>query len=138
MPRAASQPSRALRVNSASSGIRWIPDRRFSGMIAAFVWVLIGFMIVPADFNYTDFNAEGSTSGPFVLFPLITVGNLVLIWRRSLALLVLRRMNTLFLAFLFLAAVSIAWSANPEVTLRRLIRLYAIVSISFAFVLVGW
>jgi exopolysaccharide production protein ExoQ len=100
--------------------------------------MLIAFMIVPADFNYTDFNATGSKSGPFILITLITAGALVLVWRRSLAVLLIRRINPFFLIFLALATLSVVWSIDPAVTLRRIFRLYAIVAIGLAFALVGW
>src|SRR5450631_3544515 len=137
MPRLAIQRFRASRFKSTPPGIRWVSDRRYSGLIGGLVWVLIAFMIVPADFNYSEYT-ESSTSGPIILITLITVGTLILVWRHSLAVVLLRRVNPFFLAFLVLAAVSFIWSADPTVTLRRLIRLYAIVAIGFAFVLVGW
>jgi exopolysaccharide production protein ExoQ len=138
MPRQVPQRLPSSRVPSLLRGGRWVVDGGYARLIAGLVWVLIIFMIIPADFNYSSFNAEGSTSGPVILITLIAVGTLAVLWRRSLAVALFSRINPFFLAFLGLATLSAAWSADPVITLKRLFRLYAIVAIGLAFVLVGW
>jgi exopolysaccharide production protein ExoQ len=46
--------------------------------------------------------------------------------------------NRPFLCFVVLASLSLLWSIEPTITLRRIIRLYIIVSVSVAFASAGW
>lgn len=136
---------------SAAAGARaaepatqaWVRDERFLGLSGLMIWLLLLLMIVPEGFDYSQLaNATApaaGSAGSRLLWLLLLLGGVSgVLWRAGFASLLLRYFNLPLLAFLLLAAASIAWSADPAVTLRRLIRLLTIVLASISFVLIGW
>jgi O-antigen ligase len=99
---------------------------------------LILFMIVPEDFDYeslgTAMPRAGNTTSRLMWIGLMGVGALVVLRYQRLGGAVLRQMNPFFVAIVVLAGASLAWSIDPEFTVRRLIRLGAIVLVCLAFV----
>ena len=59
-------------------------------------------------------------------------------WRVGLAWLLARALNPFLLCVVALAVASVAWSIDPALSLRRLVRLGTIVLVCVAFVLMGW
>lgn len=121
----------------------WVRDDRYSLALTMLVCVLTIMMIVPEGFNYGDLSTSsapksGSMLSRLLWLGLLGGGFLVLAWRSSVAWLLLRFTNPFLLAFVALAALSVAWSIEPSVTLRRLIRLLTILLVCTAFVLAGW
>lgn len=107
------------------------------------MWVLIVLMIVPEDFNYqilitTGAPTSGGTISRVLWLGLLALSVIIIFWRAGLAWLLARALNPFFLLFVALAVASIAWSIDPSLSLRRLIRLITIVLTCMAFVLMGW
>jgi O-antigen ligase len=119
------------------------PDRRLSLLVAGLVWTLIVMMIVPEGFNYAML-ASGATpsSGSFVSrslwLGLLVLSAMIVLWRASLTMLLLRNLNPFLIAFAALAFASIVWSIEPMLTVRRDIRLITILLTCTAFALAGW
>lgn len=123
--------------------VPWVRDDRLARLFGAAVWVLVVIMIVPDGFDYSHLStaaspASGGALSRMLWLGLLGFGGLVLIWRAALAWLLLRWVNPFLLAFAALAVLSVGWSIEPTVTVRRLIRIFAVLSISAAFVLAGW
>jgi O-antigen ligase len=119
----------------ASAGAAEPPVRERSsiGVIIA-IWALILLMIIPEGFDYDVQNGalgliptEGS---PFsrTMWLLLLGSSLGLTLSRSgVALKLLRQINPWLFVFMGLAAFSAFWSIDPEVTVRRVLRLVTIV-----------
>ncbi|MBI3544984.1 MAG: O-antigen ligase family protein [Gammaproteobacteria bacterium] len=126
-----------------SNGMAWLRDDRHSWFLAAMMWMLIVLMIVPEGFDYQSLTA---TSAPAVGGPisrllwlgLLTVGAIITLWRAGLGWLLVRMTNPYFLLLIVLAVASVAWSIDPALTSRRLIRLFTFVLVCTAFVLISW
>jgi O-antigen ligase len=69
---------------------------------------------------------------------LLVLSSIIILWRAGLAWLLARMLNPFFLIFMALAFASVAWSIDPSLSLRRLIRMVTIVLTCTAFVLMGW
>src|SRR3569832_1004790 len=107
------------------------------------VWVLIIFMIVPEGFNYdTAINStmptEGSPLSRAIWLGLLGVGALTVFHRRVQAAQLLRCVNPYVLCFFVLALVSVTWSIEPTVTIRRMVRVTTIFVDAMALALVAW
>jgi len=124
-------------------GAVWRQDRQHSLLLGGMMWVLIVLMIVPEGFDYESLITTGAPSSGGAISRLLWLGLLalsaiVVCWRAGLAWHFIRSLNPYFLAFVALAAVSIAWSIDPSLSLRRVARLGMIVLTCAAFVLAGW
>lgn len=121
---------------------RWLPDQRHAVLMTAMVWTLLVLLIVPDRFDFAGLSdptpAPASPLNRALWLGLLSVSGIVLIWRLSLSWLLLRHLNLFLPAFLLLAALSIGWSLEPDITLRRVIRATTVVMVAAAFVLVGW
>jgi O-antigen ligase len=106
---------------------------------AIMMCVLIVFMIVPEDFDYSSIGspAVGSATSRLTWLALLCGSALVLLRHARLARLIAPRVNLFFLLFAALASLSVLWSIEPEFTIRRLIRLATISLCALAFVLVS-
>ncbi len=121
----------------------WLRDDRQSFLLAGAMWVLIVLMIVPEGFDYQSLTTTGSPSSGGVIsrlqwLALLSFSTLIVLWRGGLAWLLARTMNLFLLLFAVLAVASIAWSIDPTLTARRLVRLVTIILSCTAFVLMGW
>lgn len=103
--------------------------------------VLIVFMIVPEDFDYTTLGTAmpqaGSTTSRAVWLALLCTSGLVVLGHLRAARLIVSQMNPFFLALCVLAGASVLWSIDHGFTVRRLIRLATIFFVVLAFVLVS-
>lgn len=116
-------------------------DTRSALLVAALIWVLIVFNIVPEGFNYSSADSmptQGSTFSRLIWLGLLGASLIVIVWRNTLARIMVRAFNPFLLAFVLLAVLSIAWSIDPGVTVRRVVRLLAIFACACSLVLVGW
>jgi O-antigen ligase len=128
---------------SVEERVHWVRDDRHSLILAGMVWVLILLLIVPEGFNYAILldghaPAEGGPLSRALWVALLLAAGAVIVWRASLAWLLLRSLNPFLLLFAALAVASIVWSIEPEWTARRDIRLITIVAVCLAFSLAGW
>ena len=124
-------------------GTAWLRDDRHSLFFAGMMWVLIVLMIVPEGFDYQSLatNSAPSTGGAIsrmLWLGLLAVSTIIIFWRAGLAWLLARALNPFLLLFVALAIASIAWSIDPSLSIRRLVRMGTIVLACVAFVLMGW
>jgi O-antigen ligase len=120
-----------------------LPDGVSGLFTGAAVAALVVLMIVPDGFDYGALATDGAptyggTLSRLLWLALLGAGLTALAWRASLARSLLRWLNPFLLVFIVLAAASIAWSIDPLVTARRLIRVVAIVAVALAFGLIAW
>jgi O-antigen ligase len=124
-------------------GAAWLRDDRYAALLAGMMWVLIVLMIVPEGFNYQGLTTTGapSSGGPIsrmLWLALLALSAIVTVWRMGLAWLLARVLNPFLPLLVALAVASIAWSIDPSLSFRRVIRLGTIVLACGAFVLIGW
>ena len=107
--------------------------------------VLVVLMIVPENFDYDAVTMNGvgapAAGGPIsraLWLALLVLSLLVLAGRPALAWLLARTINPFLLLFVVLALASVAWSIDPALTGRRMVRLITIVTTCAAFVLTAW
>ena len=126
----------------SSNGHVWKLDDRYSILLAGMMCLLIIQMIVPDGFHYDlkpgDMPTSGSALSRMIWLSLLAMGILFTLWRAGLAWLLVRSTNPFFLIIVVLAIVSIAWSIDPSLTVRRLVRLTTFLFVCIAFVLSGW
>ena len=121
----------------------WVCDDRHSAILGAMLWTLIVLMTVPEGFDYQNLVSVGAPAAGSLVSRLLWLVLLVLgvyfIGRRvGLAWLLAGSLNRYFLLFIALAVASVAWSIDPSLSARRLVRMITIVLVSAAFVLAGW
>ncbi|HUP91101.1 MAG TPA: O-antigen ligase family protein [Solimonas sp.] len=127
----------------AARPARWVRDERFGLLAGALVWTLVVLMIVPEGFNYGGLTvaygpSEGGVVSRTLWLGLLGISSVLVLWRGGLSWLVLRSTNLFLFVFAALAVASIAWSIEPVLTIRRLIRLLTFMMVALAFVLVAW
>jgi len=128
---------------SAEGKVRWVGDERHALIPACMIAALIVLLIAPDGFNYAILldgpaPAAGGLLSRALWLGLLAAAGAVIAWRASLSWQLLRSLNPFLLLFAALAVASIVWSIEPEVTVRRDIRLVTILAVCFAFCLAGW
>ena len=128
-----------------SKDMAWVPDKRYTALLTLMFWTLVVMMIVPEGFNYSNLDegvgaapSSGSPVSRIIWLTLLGLGVIVTIWRAGLAWLLIRNLNLYFMLLVVLAIASIAWSIEPSLTVRRIIRLVTFVFVCLALVLSGW
>ena len=124
-------------------GTAWLPDDQNSFLLAGMVWALIVLMIVPDGFDYqklmsTEAPSSGGTISRALWLGLLAFSVIIIFWRGGLAWLLTRMLNPFLILFVALAVASVAWSIDPSLSIRRLIRMATIILVCAAFVLMGW
>ena len=122
------------------NGAIWMLDNRNTILLAIMVGILIVIMIVPQGLDYRGGGdpTSGSALSRLTWLLLLATGALFTISRGGLAWLLARNLNPFLLIIVALACASMAWSIDPHLTLRRLVRLITFVLVCTAFVLNGW
>ena len=115
--------------------------RSASLLPAALVALLFIIMTVPAGLNYepTEVMPLDGDSFSLTVWMVLLFGSVYLVvknWRQVREL--LAAVNRPFFYFLVLASLSLMWSIEPAITLRRILRLYIIVLVCVAFASAGW
>jgi exopolysaccharide production protein ExoQ len=109
-------------------------------LLSALLLVLFTIMTVPPGFDYQW--RTGSSDGDafsLTVWIVLLVGSAYLVMRnRPQARELLAAVNRPFLYFVVLATVSVLWSIEPAITLKRIMRLYIIILVSIALASVGW
>lgn len=119
-------------------------EDRKGAVMKVFVWALLILLIVPEGCDYPALLVEEApTAGSAVsraLWLFMLGGGLSIIaWRSLLAWrLVVSWLNPFLLIFIAFAIASIAWSVDPGLSARRVIRLLAISLVALAFGVIGW
>jgi exopolysaccharide production protein ExoQ len=122
---------------------RWVPDHRYSLIVTALVSTLIVLMIVPEGFDYRMVVAgqvptSGNAVSRVLWLGLLAGATVMVLWRASLAWMLVRTLNPWLLGFVLLALASVVWSIDPLLTVRRDIRLITMLMVTLAFALVSW
>jgi exopolysaccharide production protein ExoQ len=110
-------------------------------VIAGVIWLLVVFMIVPEGFNYDRTVAmptEGSPISRMIWLFLLAAGGLAVLRKPGQSWALLKQTNPYLLLFGAVAALSVFWSIDPAVTVRRLIRFLTIVLDGMALALIAW
>lgn len=124
-------------------GMRWVRDDRFAWPLMLATWLLVLLMVAPDGFDYRSLTTDaaptsGSAMSRLLWLSLLGFGAVIVIWRAGLSWLLLRWLNPFLIAFVILATASVLWSIEPGITLRRMIRVGAIMLCALAVVLVAW
>lgn len=129
-------------MNAVRQG--WVEDRQFYWTLAFIFIVGIGFTMLPAGFDWASEsdNDGAATSGSIIRkvqwLPLFMIAGVVLMYRFNLAVLLLRRVNPFLWLFIGWACLSIVWSDQPGVTLRKCVQLIGVVVMALAFCCASW
>jgi len=113
-------------------------------LVALMAWLLIILMIVPDNFDYLALKvsvaapSEGSVLSRTLWIALLVIGVVVILSRAAQAWQLLRAMNPFLILFSVLAIASVAWSIDPEVTIRRSIRVITFFVDALALGVAGW
>lgn len=136
------RPSSRLARPAANSMPTGVPASGAATVITGIIWVLVLFMIVPDGFHYgaiyDNMPTSGTDASRLIWLILLGAGILVVLWRSSLAWLLVRQLNPFLTLFILLAAISVAWSIDPTVTTRRMVRIFTIWLDALALGLVAW
>lgn len=121
----------------------WLRDDHLSFVWGGMVWVLIVLMIVPEGLDYQglasgDASGTGGVVSRLLWLGLLALSVTIICWRAALAWLLLRFLNPYLLLIAGLAVLSIAWSIDPSLSARRLLRVGTITLVCIAFVLAAW
>ena len=105
------------------------------------IWLLIIFMIVPEGFNYgpgSMMPTEGNPLSRMIWLALLAFGAITVLRKPTQTKALLRQVNRYLLFFGALAALSVLWSIEPAVTIRRLIRVLTIALDGMALTMITW
>lgn len=119
----------------------WQPDKAGTVFAAVLLWICIIIMVVPQGLDYNGINGMPTSSdalGRFTWLFLLGASTLALAVHLKRTLVLARWLNVFFLGFLALAVLSIVWSIDPGLTMRRALRAGTIAMICMGFTLVGW
>ncbi len=135
--------TRAGTVPSGPNGGPWASDHRGAWIGVFFTWLLLLVMTVPDNFDYSSLTTAvapdaGSPMSRMLWMVLIAGPAGIVLWRRSLTWLLLRWVNPFLLAFCALAIASVLWSDLPSVTVRRFIRIAAVMLCALSFAVIAW
>jgi exopolysaccharide production protein ExoQ len=134
-------PASGLSAKTVRSLRIWQPDKAGTVFAAVLLWICIIIMVVPQGLDYNGINGMPTSSdalGRFTWLFLLGASTLALAVHLKRTLVLARWLNAFFLGFLALAALSIVWSIDPGLTMRRVLRAATIAMICIGFTLVGW
>ena len=133
----ANQPSPHL----AAAARLWRQDTQGAGLVTTMLWMVIFIMIIPQGLDYAGLNGMPSSSdalSKFVWLFLLGGSAGAIAWKRQRATKLLKYVNPFLIGFLFLALASFAWSIQPAITMRRVIRAATVIMVCYTFVLLAW
>jgi exopolysaccharide production protein ExoQ len=138
------QPRKAPLARRPAGPIGAAPRSSKSGsrLLPVFLLLLFTVMTVPLGFDYralgTGMPTEGDAFSLTTWLVLLFGSTYLLIRNRRQARELIAVVNRPFRYFVVLASLSLLWSIEPSITLKRLVRLYIIVLVCMAFATVGW
>lgn len=121
----------------------WIRDSGYALLLSSVFW-LIWIQNLPDHLSgYSGELTVDNFAGPSIFgrsykLIMIGVGVIMILWRRRLAMDLLRQTNPGALALLSLAIVSTAWSITPSATVMRFISLMAVMLACYSTALASW
>jgi exopolysaccharide production protein ExoQ len=132
------------RRRAGTVGVAPRSEKSGSRLVPVFLLLLFTIMIVPLGFDYAGVQSAGTNPDHGDTFSLTTW--LVLLFGSAYLVIKNRRqareliavVNRPFLYFVVLATLSVLWSIEPAITMKRIVRLYIIVLVSVVFASVGW
>jgi len=116
-------------------------DRRYAFLTAAVTWVMFVLMAIPGNFDYSGAVSDTEGANPvtralwLAIFAICTV---VILNRLAAARRLFGHINVFFLLFVALACASMFWSIDPDLTIRRLVRLLIMCSAFIAVAVAAW
>jgi O-antigen ligase len=119
----------------------WPTDGHGFFLPSLLISLLFAIMILPQGLQYESAEAMPTSGDALSRFAwLFLLGGSVYVCLRhgARALGLVRTINPFILLFVGLATLSIIWSIDPSVTVRRLVRLYTILLTCIAFCISGW
>lgn len=121
----------------------WLRDDRYSAPLAVMLWALLLLMIVPEGLDYRILANAGAPSSAgavsrMLWLVLLALGATITLWRAGVVWLLARTLNPFLPIFIALAFASVAWSIDPSLSMRRLVRMITIVLVCIAFVVMSW
>ncbi len=117
--------------------------RKESASLLPSALILIMFMVmtVPSGFDYrrqASNPLDGDAFSLTIWMVLLLGGTYLVIKNQRQVQGLLAAANRPFLYFVVLASLSLLWSIEPAITLRRILRLYIIIAVCVAFASAGW
>jgi exopolysaccharide production protein ExoQ len=113
-----------------------------SRLLPVLLLLLFTIMVVPPGLDYQGRGSTNPNEGDafsLATWIVLLLGSTYLVIRnRRQVRELLAAVNRPFLYFIVLASLSLLWSIEPAITLKRIERLYIIVLVSIAFASVGW
>jgi exopolysaccharide production protein ExoQ len=110
-------------------------------LLAAMIWFMVLTVCLPDAYSYTgpitDASGDNSLRRSLWLATFFAAC-LVLLLRYRLAWRVLREVNVFYLLWLGLAFASLAWSVDPDLTGRKLVRLMMMCTVFLAVAVIAW
>lgn len=119
-------------------------DRRYGLLLALLVGLAICNAYLPSGYDWSvvsdssDRSGGGSWAKRLQWVPLYLIALYVIWLRRALIPLLLPHVNVFLLLFTLWASLSAIWSYDPGVTIRRVIQIWGMLLIAFAFCLSSW
>jgi exopolysaccharide production protein ExoQ len=141
--------SGSLRANAGKSGTArqaavrrlWVPDQRGRLLATVLPWLLISVLVVPQGLDFQGINGM-PTSGDLlsrVIWLVLLGGGLLLVYPRfARAREYVRAVNPFIWVFFALATVSVLWSIEPGITMKRVVRLVTILLVCTGFAINAW
>jgi exopolysaccharide production protein ExoQ len=131
----------AAPVQLPASVRRWEADKRSSFIPVVLITLLILIMVVPQGLEYSEINDMPNSADALskVIWLVLSAGAIYLLARNTVKVVAfIKKVNPWLLAFAVLATLSVVWSIDLPVTLRRLNRVYVILGVCISFTLVAW
>jgi exopolysaccharide production protein ExoQ len=138
--RPAAQPNQPSPRLAAAARL-WKKDTQGAGLIAAMLWMVIFIMIIPQGLDYAGLNGMPTSSdalSKFVWLFLLGGSAVAIAWKSQRATKLLKYVNPFLIGFLCIAFASYAWSIEPSITMRRVIRAATVIMVCYSFALVAW
>jgi exopolysaccharide production protein ExoQ len=127
------RPARAKGISGGKKSASLLPS--------ALVLIMFLVMTVPSGFDYQrqEINPMDGDSFSLTIWMVLLSGSIYLVIKNQRQVQgLLAAANRPFLYFVVLASLSLLWSIEPAITLRRIIRLYIIIAVCIAFASAGW
>jgi exopolysaccharide production protein ExoQ len=128
-------------ARAAQRSLNWIRDDQYSWVLTAICSLIMVRLVIPGFFTYgvNDPHFEsGQLYNQVIWWGSFAIALGFLLLRRALTWQLLKSVNPFFFAFVLYALLSVAWSHNPDDTIRRVLRMAIIVVVSLALCVKAW